>query len=72
MPYPPPLSPGSPLAGVGDRIALRRLPRAASLCQGLRTFKYTAESGWREKIFGRRYQAILVSPEDAAQLERFQ
>jgi hypothetical protein len=25
---------------------------------------------WRQKIFGRRYQAILVSPEDAAQIER--
>ncbi len=29
-------------------------------------------TGWREKIFGRRYQAIPVSPEEAAQLERFQ
>jgi putative transposase len=28
-------------------------------------------TGWREKIFGRRYQAILVSPEEAAQIERF-
>jgi len=27
-------------------------------------------TGWREKIFGRRYQAILVSPEEAAQIER--
>jgi len=22
-------------------------------------------TGWREKIFGRRYQAVLVSPEEA-------
>jgi putative transposase len=28
-------------------------------------------TGWREKILGRRYQAILVSPEEAAQVERF-
>lgn len=27
-------------------------------------------TGWREKIFGRRYQAIVVSHEEAAQLER--
>jgi hypothetical protein len=27
-------------------------------------------TGWREKIFGRRYQAIPVSPEEAAQIER--
>jgi hypothetical protein len=27
-------------------------------------------TGWREKIFGRRYQAILISPEEAAQIER--
>ena|SRR6185295_7404990 len=27
-------------------------------------------TGWREKIFGRRYQAILVSSEEAAQIER--
>jgi REP element-mobilizing transposase RayT len=26
--------------------------------------------GWREKIFGRRYQAILISHEDSAQIER--
>jgi REP element-mobilizing transposase RayT len=27
-------------------------------------------TGWKEKIFGRRYQAIVVSHEEAAQLER--
>jgi hypothetical protein len=27
-------------------------------------------TGWKEKIFGRRYQAIVVSDEEAAQLER--
>ncbi len=27
-------------------------------------------TGWREKIFGRRYQAILISSEDQAQTER--
>jgi REP element-mobilizing transposase RayT len=27
-------------------------------------------TGWREKVFGRRYQAILISNEEAAQLER--
>ncbi len=27
-------------------------------------------TGWREKIFGRRYQAIVVSSEEAAQIER--
>jgi hypothetical protein len=27
-------------------------------------------TGWREKIFGRRYQAILVSPEERAQALR--
>jgi putative transposase len=27
-------------------------------------------TGWREKIFGRRYQAILISDEEAAQIER--
>jgi REP element-mobilizing transposase RayT len=27
-------------------------------------------TGWRGKIFGRRYQAILVTPEEAAQIER--
>jgi REP element-mobilizing transposase RayT len=27
-------------------------------------------TGWREKIFGRRYQAILISSEDQAQIER--
>jgi putative transposase len=27
-------------------------------------------TGWREKIFGRRYQAIVVSGEEAAQIER--
>jgi REP element-mobilizing transposase RayT len=27
-------------------------------------------TGWRQKIFGRRYQAIVVSSEDAAQIER--
>jgi hypothetical protein len=26
--------------------------------------------GWRDKIWSRRYQAIVVSPEDAAQIER--
>jgi len=28
-------------------------------------------TSWRQKIFGRRYQAILVSPEEATQIERF-
>jgi hypothetical protein len=28
-------------------------------------------TGWKEKVFGRRYQAIVVSDEEAAQLERF-
>jgi putative transposase len=27
-------------------------------------------TGWREKVFGRRYQAILISNEEAAQIER--
>jgi hypothetical protein len=27
-------------------------------------------TGWREKIFGRRYQAILISSEDQVQIER--
>ena len=27
-------------------------------------------TGWREKVFGRRYQAILISSEDQAQTER--
>jgi hypothetical protein len=27
-------------------------------------------TGWRQKIFGRRYQAIVVSGEEAAQIER--
>jgi putative transposase len=27
-------------------------------------------TGWKEKIFGRRYQAIVVSDEEAAQIER--
>jgi REP element-mobilizing transposase RayT len=27
-------------------------------------------TGWKDKIFGRRYQAIVVSPEEAAQVER--
>ena len=27
-------------------------------------------TGWREKIFGRRYQAIVISSEEAAQIER--
>lgn len=27
-------------------------------------------TGWREKIFSRRYQAILISEEEAAQVER--
>src|SRR4051812_30770797 len=27
-------------------------------------------TGWKQKIFGRRYQAIVVSPEEAAQIER--
>ena len=27
-------------------------------------------TGWREKVFGRRYQAIVISPEEAAQIER--
>jgi hypothetical protein len=27
-------------------------------------------TGWREKVFGRRYQAILISSEDQAQIER--
>jgi hypothetical protein len=27
-------------------------------------------TGWREKVFGRRYQAIIISPEEAAQRER--
>jgi hypothetical protein len=27
-------------------------------------------TGWKEKIFGRRYQAIIVSDEEAAQVER--
>jgi REP element-mobilizing transposase RayT len=27
-------------------------------------------TGWREKVFGRRYQAILISSEDRAQIER--
>jgi hypothetical protein len=27
-------------------------------------------TGWTQKIFGRRYQAIVVSDEEAAQLER--
>src|SRR5436305_9355794 len=27
-------------------------------------------TGWKEKIFGRRYQAIVVSDEEAAQVER--
>ena len=27
-------------------------------------------TGWRQKIFGRRYQAIVVSSEDSAQIER--
>src|SRR3954453_18680669 len=27
-------------------------------------------TGWKEKIFGRRYQAIVVSGEEAAQVER--
>jgi hypothetical protein len=27
-------------------------------------------TGWREKVFGRRYQAILISSEDRAQTER--
>jgi hypothetical protein len=27
-------------------------------------------TGWREKIFSRRYQAILISEEESAQVER--
>jgi REP element-mobilizing transposase RayT len=27
-------------------------------------------TGWKQKIFGRRYQAIVVSPEEAAQIDR--
>jgi putative transposase len=27
-------------------------------------------TGWREKVFGRRYQAIVISSEEAAQIER--
>jgi hypothetical protein len=27
-------------------------------------------TGWREKIFGRRYKAIVISSEEAAQIER--
>jgi hypothetical protein len=27
--------------------------------------------GWEDKIWSRRYQAIVVSPEEAAQIERF-
>jgi hypothetical protein len=27
--------------------------------------------GWRDKIWARRYQAIVISTEEAAQIERF-
>src|SRR5687768_17900448 len=45
---------------------LRRPPRST-------LFPYTTlfrSTGWKEKIFSRRYQAILVSEEEAAQVDR--